>query len=180
MKIFQLRISIIGIPRLYRIIDISENASFEDLHEMIFMAFDRCDHHLYSFFMTMEDSKNFRKIYDSPQITHPHNVEDFMGLGQKKLSAAKTQINAVELKEKDVFHYLFDFGDDWWHRIRVQKIGALQSKGKHIKLVKSVGRSPEQYPDYDDEYDEDLIKPCLDRVNMGMPAIENQKFHCFC
>ena len=152
MKLFQLRISIIGIPKLYRIIDISENASFRDLHDMIFMAFDRCDHHLYSFFMTMEDSKNLRKIYDSPEITHPQNVEDVMGFGREKMSAAETRINDIELKEKDVFHYLFDFGDDWWHRIRVQKIGNLRTAKKHMKLIKSVGKSPDQYPDYDDDY----------------------------
>jgi len=100
----------------------------------------------------MEDSKNLRKIYDSPEITHPQNVEDVMGFGREKMSAAETRINDIELKEKDVFHYLFDFGDDWWHRIRVQKIGNLRTAKKHMKLIKSVGKSPDQYPDYDDDY----------------------------
>ena len=153
MEIFQLRVSIMGIPKLYRLIEISENCSFEDLHDMIFMAFDRYDPHLYSFFLTMEDTKRMRVIYDSPEITHPQNVEDVMGYGRKKRSAAKTRISDAELTEKDVFHYLFDFGDDWWHRIRVQKIGHLKTIKKHMKLIKSVGQSPDQYPDYDDEYD---------------------------
>ena len=76
-----------------------------------------------------------------------------MGYGRKKRSAAKTRISDAELVEMDVFHYLFDFGDDWWHRIRVQKIGQLRTTKKHMKLIKSVGQSPDQYPDYDDEYD---------------------------
>jgi hypothetical protein len=151
MDIFQLRVSIIGIPKLYRLIDISGNCSFEDLHDMIFTAFDRYDPHLYSFFLTMADTKNIRAIYDSPEITHPQNVEDVMGYGRKKRSAAKTRISDAELSEKDVFHYLFDFGDDWWHRIRVQKIGQLKTDKKHMKLIKSVGKSPDQYPDYEDE-----------------------------
>jgi hypothetical protein len=54
----------------------------------------------------------------------------------------------------DVFHYLFDFGDDWWHRIRVQKIYEINPGKKHIKLIKSVGESPPQYMDYDDYEDE--------------------------
>ncbi len=152
MKIFQLRISIIGISKLYRVIDISENSSFEDLHDMIFTAFDRYDPHLYSFFMTMEDSKSLRTIYDSPEITHPQNLEDAFGYGRKKRSATKTRLKDIELNEKDIFHYLFDFGDDWWHRIRIQKIGHLRTSKKHIKLIKSIGRTPEQYPDCD-EYD---------------------------
>jgi len=59
------------------------------------------------------------------------------------------------LKEKDVFHYLFDFGDDWWHRIKVESINETNSKKKDIKTIKSVGASPPQYPDYDDDYDDD-------------------------
>ena len=58
------------------------------------------------------------------------------------------------LNEKNIFHYLFDFGDDWWHRIKVQKIIEMNSKKKHIQLIKSVGESPPQYPDYDDYGDE--------------------------
>jgi len=78
-----------------------------------------------------------------------------MGFGKRRKSAAKTRIGDVGLNENDVFHYLFDFGDDWWHRIRVQNIDETKSKKKHIKLIKSVGESPPQYPDYDDDYDEE-------------------------
>ena len=65
------------------------------------------------------------------------------------------KIRDLNLYEKGKFYYLFDFGDDWWHRIRVQNITETKSKKKHIKLIKSVGESPPQYPDYDDDYDED-------------------------
>jgi hypothetical protein len=78
-----------------------------------------------------------------------------MGFGKRKKSTAKTRIGDVGLIEKDVFQYLFEFGDDWWHRIRVQNITETKSKKKHIKLTKSFGESPPQYPDYDDDYDED-------------------------
>ncbi|WP_372682154.1 plasmid pRiA4b ORF-3 family protein [Desulfosarcina sp.] len=156
MRLFQFRVSIVGVPKVYRIIDASENCTFEDLHEAIFSAFNRYDPHLYSFFITKSDTKNFRTIWSAPEITHPENTEDFMGFGEKKMSVAKIKIGDVGLAEKDVFHYLFDFGDDWWHRIRVQSIreGALRTKHKLIKVVKSVGASPPQYPD-DDEYEDD-------------------------
>jgi len=154
MKVYQLRVSIIGIPKLYRIIEVSENCTFDDFHDAIFQAFDRYDHHLYSFFITRKDTKNVRSIYDAPEITHPMNVEDIMDFGGRKKSTAKTRISDVGLNETDVFHYLFDFGNDWWHRIRVQNVNETKSKKKHIKLIKSVGESPPQYPDYDDEEDE--------------------------
>jgi len=155
MRIYQFRVSIMGISKLYRIIEVSENCTFDDIHDAIFNAFDRYDHHLYSFFITRKDTTNIRSIYDAPEITHPQNVEDIMGFGKRKKSTAKTRIGDVGLNENDVFHYLFDFGDDWWHRIRVQNITETKSKEKHIKLIKSFGESPPQYPDFDDDYDED-------------------------
>jgi hypothetical protein len=155
MKIYRFRISIMGIPKLYRIIEASDNCTFDDLHDAIFQAFDRYDHHLYSFFITRNDTENMRRIYDAPEITHHQNVEDIMGFGKRRKSAAKTRIGDIGLNENDVLHYLFDFGDDWWHRIRVQNIDETKSKKKHVKLIKSVGESPPQYPDYDDDYDEE-------------------------
>ena len=77
-----------------------------------------------------------------------------MGFGKMKKSTDKTRIGDVGLNEKEVFHYLFDFGDDWWHRIKIQNVGETKSKKKHIKLIKSTGESPPQYPD-DDDYDEE-------------------------
>lgn len=156
MKVFHLRVSIIGIPGVYRIIEVTENCTFDALHDVIFTAFDRYDAHLYSFFMTLDDTQQIRKIYKSPEITHPMNVEDIMGFGKTKQASDKTRIGDVGLGEKDVFHYLFDFGDDWWHRIRVQKVQETKSNRKFIKVIKSVGESPLQYPDYDDEYEEEF------------------------
>jgi hypothetical protein len=109
MKVYQLRVSIIGIPKIYRVIEASENCTFDDLHETIFNAFNRYDPHLYSFFMTKKDTKSIHSIYEAPEITHPQNVEDIMGFGRKKKSTAKTRIGDVGLDEKDVFHYLFGF-----------------------------------------------------------------------
>jgi hypothetical protein len=149
MKKYRLKVSIIGIPRLYRLLETSANATLEDLHEAIFGAFGRYDPHLYSFFLTRKDTKNVRTIYDAPEFTHPRSTEDFMGFGPPKRSAAKTRIGDLDLMEKEVFHYLFDFGDAWWHRIRVESITEIPGQGNFVNLVKSVGQAPEQYPDHD-------------------------------
>ncbi|MFO7559735.1 MAG: hypothetical protein R6X10_12950 [Desulfobacterales bacterium] len=155
MEVYQFRVSIIGIPKLYRIIEATENCTFDDLHEAIFNAFDRFDPHLYSFFITKTDTKNLRTIWNAPEITHPQNTEDFMGSGKKKMSTAKTKIGYARLNEKDVFYYLFDFGDDWWHRLRVLSIKEKKDKRKSIKLIKMAGESPPQYPEYDNYSDDE-------------------------
>ena len=99
MKLYQFKISIIGIPRLYRIIEASGTCTFNDLHEKIFEAFNRFDPHLYSFFITKSDTKNVRSIIKAPEITHPENTEDFMGFGKMKMSTAKTKIDNARLEE---------------------------------------------------------------------------------
>ncbi len=153
MKIYRFRVSIFGITKLYRIIEAAADCTFEDLHDAIFEAFDRYDPHLYSFFITRADAKSMPVIMDAPVITHPANVEGEKEFGSAVEAADETTIADAGLEEKDVFHYWFDFGDDWWHRIRVEKIteAASKSKAGHLEIVKAVGESPPQYPDFDDE-----------------------------
>ena len=155
MKDYQFRVSIIGIPKLYRIIELSENCTFDNFHLAIFDAFDRYDPHLYSFFITKADTRNMRSIINSPEITHHQNTRDPMGFGRKKKSASKAKIGSVGLAENDVFHYLFDFGDDWWHRIRVEKIIEGENNSKRVRLIKAVGKAPPQYPDEGDYFEDE-------------------------
>jgi len=144
-----------GLPKLYRIIEAPGNCTFDDLHKVIFRAFDREEEHLYSFFITGKDTRNIRMIYDSPEITNSHDTEGIMSFGKRAESASKTRIGDVGLNEKDVLHYWFDYGDDWWHRIRVQHVDETKTQRKRITVIKSVGESPPQYPDYDYDFDEE-------------------------
>ena len=64
------------------------------------------------------------------------------------------------LKKKDTIYYWFDFGDDWIHRIRVEKIRLVASPNPEDSEVwigyidKKVGTSPPQY-DENSVWDED-------------------------
>ncbi len=152
MKKYCLKISIMGFPikELYRIIEIAENCTFEQLHNKIFEAFDRYDEHMYSFFLTGKDTKNMKKIMSSEEITHPYNLDS--NFSEKTLhSVTTTKIKDANLSEGDVIHYWFDFGDDWWHRIYVEKIIETKDRKRTIRLIKKIGDSPEQYPDYDED-----------------------------
>lgn len=51
----------------------------------------------------------------------------------------KTLLKNIDFLEKDIIHYLFDFGDMWWHRIRFQSIIESQNQKKYIKIVKVFG-----------------------------------------
>ncbi|MEB8419027.1 plasmid pRiA4b ORF-3 family protein [Enterococcus casseliflavus] len=57
------------------------------------------------------------------------------------------------LKKGDTFKFIFDFGDDWRFQCKVLRI--IYDDMEEEKIIKRVGKSPEQYPDYRYEEDED-------------------------
>lgn len=140
MKIYQLRVSIVGIGRVYRIIEVSDECTFEKLQQTIYNSFQMDEDHLYSFFITKADTKSIRTILDAPEITHPLNAQDGMGFAPRKKSADETKIEYADLNEKDVFHYNFDFGLDILHRIRVVSVRESERNKCYIKVIKSVGK----------------------------------------
>ena len=51
----------------------------------------------------------------------------------------------AKLQEKDFIYYRFDFGDDWMHRLRLEKIyplAAASSDEPYAAIVKKVGAIP--------------------------------------
>ena len=155
MRIYRLKVSLVGIheqpiSKLHRIIDISDDHTFEDLHQVIFEAFDREDPHLYSFFLTKEDSQNLGIIMDAPCVTNPFSYAEGDIFGNQPKDAATTTLDQANLDTKDIIHYWFDFGDDWWHRILVESTSDVESNTSVLKISKKVGESPAQYPDYDE------------------------------
>jgi hypothetical protein len=156
-SVFIFKVALAGRKSIWRKIALKGDHTLDDLHEMIFDAFDRFDEHLYSFFFPLKAGKvTPRKIYhESVEYTSPHTLE-FDGYGEEedKKNAAKAKIGSLKLKKKQVFYYLFDFGDEWWHEISVEDTEAKAGRGKYPRIVEKKGKSPPQYPDYDEEEEE--------------------------
>lgn len=131
-------------PVIGRTVEIRGDQTLEDLHDILFKAFDREDEHLYEFQlkgngpMDPENEKYISALagegFDEPK---PDGVCEEMKIG------------ALELEEGEAFAYWFDFGDDWWHKINVVSIiePVPAPKGKYPKIIKRKGDSPPQYPD---------------------------------
>jgi len=136
-----------------RIIDIRGSQTLADLHRAIFKAFDREDEHLYEFQI------GGKKPMDRKAARYGLEPdEDLSGwgasLGEEKIAAA-TDIASLNLKPGSVFFYWFDFGDDWWHEIRLIAVNP-QAKGpeRYPRIVERKGESPPQYADWEPEEDE--------------------------
>lgn len=134
------------------------NQTLDDLHEAIFDAFDRYDEHLYSFYFPPPGTKKLAmsKVRDYAEYGSPNTCADDGPFSDPDLpNAAKTELNLLNLKPKQLFFYLFDYGDEWWHEITVEAVDASVEKGKYPRVVETHGDSPPQYPDYDNEEDDD-------------------------
>lgn len=162
--IYRLKISLVQpyypITKLHRVLEISGNASFFDLHQRIFEAFDRWDEHAFQFFISRTKMDSFGSLFDKcteivmiDEFIEQH--EDFLGREIQLHPASRTTLDELNLQEKDYFYYWFDFGDDWLHRIRIEKIFEEKEEPEQgsyfATIIKSVGESPEQYPEYEED-----------------------------
>jgi len=150
MFVYRFKVALRYDKKIYREIDILKSQTLGDFHKAIFTAFDRYEEHLYSFFLTRGRTESRRKIYDAPEYTLPEVFDDSV-FRRNKRSATKTKIAQLDLSEKEKMYYLFDYGDEWWHEITLLSIYKTDNTSGYPKIVKKVGGSPEQYPDYDEE-----------------------------
>ena len=109
INIYRFKISLIeyhAVPanKLHRILDIAGNATFEDLHDLIFTAFDRYDPHLYQFILTHEEAKSDHALYDCKErVLDPYSMEDadmMMDEGDIAHNAATFTLDDAKLQEK--------------------------------------------------------------------------------
>lgn len=127
-------------PVIARTIQIRSDQTLEQLHRAIFRAFERDEAHLYEFRFGDKFKVAPDRRYVMPEtLTHSYRKEEPNGL------TSKTTIASLGLKAGDVFHYWFDFGDDWWHWIEVKSIERTMSDGRFPKVISRTGESPPQY-----------------------------------
>lgn len=125
----------------YRHIRIAASATLYQLHTAILNAFDFVDDHAHIFFMN-------NRVWDFKD-TYASIVTDF----HDRLTMDYT-LNVLNLAKGKAFKYVFDFGDEHLFQCRVLQV-LDEATGVPI-VVRSVGQSPEQYPDWnEDEDDED-------------------------
>jgi hypothetical protein len=121
-----------------RAIEIRGDQTLEQLHQAIFAAYDRWDEHLYEFQLG-------RRPFD------PDGPNYGVSQGGKKRKASgdarQTKLDDLGLQQHRTFGYWFDFGDDWYHQIRVERIEQAIPTVTYPRVIRRVGKSPPQYLD---------------------------------
>jgi hypothetical protein len=61
--------------------------------------------------------------------------------------ARTTKLDDLNLKPERAFGYRFDFGDDWYHQVQVDRIEQAIPTVTYPRVIRRVGKSPPQYRD---------------------------------
>jgi hypothetical protein len=129
-----------------RTIEIEGNYTLFDLHWEIQKAFGWDDDHLYSFYMS-------NRIGDeqSEYAGNPLGEDLESDFYEPPGSAAGTELRALELKKGKKFKYLFDYGDNLIHTLRVLDIHDRPDESTdYPRIVDKTGEPPPQY-DFSEE-----------------------------
>jgi len=128
---FTFRVTYLREPDVWRVIEIRGGQTLDQLHYAIQNAVDFDTDHLYSFYMSNRAWDETTE-YSSPYAKGP--------------SAGGVKIRDLNLRMKQRFLYLFDYGDD--HRFEVQLVevdpGAPKEED-YPRIVESHGEDPVQY-----------------------------------
>ena len=120
-----------------RTIEIRGDQTLAHLHDAIFQAHDRWDQHLYEFQLG-------KRPFDPKGPNY--GIPDGPAGKKRKGDARTTKLDDLGLKPERVFGYWFDFGDDWYHQVQVERIEQAIPTATYPRVIKRVGKSPPQYP----------------------------------
>jgi Plasmid pRiA4b ORF-3-like protein len=129
-------------PKVYRDFEILSSKKLYDLAATIVGFFEFDFDHAFGFY-----SKLTGRIFDSPI-----KYELFADMGESGARSVKRTLIVDAFPEVgSKMAFLFDYGDDWQFRIEVIGRNLKQPRVGYPRLLKAIGKAPEQYPDPDDE-----------------------------
>ena len=116
-QIYQFKITLEGIrPPIWRRIQVPETYSFRDLHIAIQDVMGWGDYHLYEFHVDDVSIEADEEGFCVDAMWKAFRPES------RTASAGKTRLSEFIKKEKQKFRYLYDFGDNWKHKVELEKI----------------------------------------------------------
>ncbi len=106
-RIYQLKATIVGSkPVIWRQILVPGGITLADLHKVMQIAFGWTDTHLHEFSV-----KGISYADKNPEMEMDESEDE-----------ARVRLQDIAPKARNSFLYIYDFGDDWQHKITVEKI----------------------------------------------------------
>ena len=113
-------------------IEIEPSAALEDLHFAIIKAVNFDNDHLYEFYISRTERSRDRLRFDE----------------ENGAIYNRTLESLYPLEKGRKLFYMFDYGDHWLFKITKSRKKSYDAKPdvEYPRLLKTVGRAPEQYP----------------------------------
>ena len=132
---YVLKVTFKAAKRIWRKIEIAGPQTLDHLHFAIQDAIDWDADHLYSFYMS-------NRPWDrETEVSSPY-AED----GGRR--ADRVRIGELDLRPKQKFLYLFDYGDSHAFDVEVVEIRPDMPTGQYPRVIEARGEAPEQYPEW--------------------------------
>jgi hypothetical protein len=96
-------------PRIWRTVLVPDNITLIKLHSVIQAAMGWWGGHLHEFVI---DHCHYGQVFDD---------DPMLEMGPELVDERRKKLLKV-LGRKKQFEYLYDFGDSWWHKIRVEGV----------------------------------------------------------
>ena len=150
MKTRIFKINLLRDKKIIREIEAPENFSIYRLAEAIIGAYGFDFDHAFGFFSIISESGYFNSERKYELFTDLiEEGEDLEPTGAE--SVKKTKIAEVWKNPGDKLLFLFDYGDNWLFVVELIGFGIKEAKTKYQRVLKSIGKAPEQYQEYGEE-----------------------------
>ena len=138
-----IRTALEGNASIYRDIEIEASKSLYKLAEAIIAAFGFSFDHAFGFYTGLTDATMMKRrpsyeLFADMGEANP----DVLGVKKTKIAQAFPAVGHTML-------FLFDYGDEWHFRVRLQEAAKKIVKVRYPRILKAHGKAPEQYPDCD-------------------------------
>ncbi|GIP35133.1 plasmid pRiA4b ORF-3 family protein [Paenibacillus sp. J2TS4] len=148
--IYQLKITLEH-TGVWRRLLVDEEMTFYQLHHLLQMAFDWDDYHLHCFTVKdvprnkLEEKESFDIAgYPRPSEATIGNPEYDEGWTPLYFDEREEIVSDWLFVEKDSCLYTYDFGDNWVHRIVLEKLIAPSADMQYPVCIKAVKEAPEE------------------------------------
>lgn len=113
-SIHVLHVELVGIqPAIWRELHVRSDMPLSKLHEVLQEAFGWTHSHMHVFEDTLRRRYGHKADGDA---------DDFDFGGPALLDESKYTVTDIAPRARNIFGYIYDFGDDWVHRLRVKKV----------------------------------------------------------
>ena len=118
---FKITLEDVGVP-VWRKVQVLSNSTFLELHKIIQILFDWQDEHLHDFTIQKSNGIRQKNVIIESADSDPTFANFFFKDEQTSYKEEEEHLHDHFLVEKDQARYTYDFGDDWRHKIVLEKI----------------------------------------------------------